>query len=129
MLDFSAMSGRLPEGMGEAAWKAIRPNLETVAQAADWWSIVTGPLEPPALEAEDRAFLAQAPDVLTGLAWDDQVWKALTSALKEQTGRKGKALFLPLRLALTGREHGPDMAALLPLIGRDAALERLAAAG
>ena len=129
MLDFSAMSGRLPEGMGEAAWEAIRPNLETVAQAADWWSIVTGPLEPPALEAEDRAFLAQAPDVLTGLAWDDQVWKALTSALKEQTGRKGKALFLPLRLALTGREHGPDMAALLPLIGRDAALERLAAAG
>ena len=79
MLDFSAMSGRLPEGMGEAAWEAIRPNLETVAKAADWWSIVTGPLEPPALEAEDRAFLAQAPDVLTGLAWDDQVWKALTS--------------------------------------------------
>ena len=50
------------------------------------------------------------------------------AALKDATGRKGKALFLPLRLALTGREHGPDMAALLPLIGRDAALERLRAA-
>jgi glutamyl-tRNA synthetase len=128
MLDFSAVSDRLPAGMGEAAWEAIRPNLETLAQAADWWSIVTGPLDAPALGEEDRAFVAQAADVLAGLAWDDQVWKALTAALKDQTGRKGKALFLPLRLALTGREHGPDMAALLPLIGRDAALERLAAA-
>ena len=128
MLDFAAVSGRLPDGMGQAAWEAIRPNLETVAQAADWWGIVTGPLDAPALDEEDRAFVAQATAVLAGLTWDDQVWKALTSALKEQTGRKGKALFLPLRLALTGREHGPDMATLLPLIGRDAALERLAAA-
>ena len=55
-------------------------------------------------------------------------WPMLTAALKESSGRKGKALFLPLRLALTAREHGPDMAALLPLIGRDAALERLQSA-
>ena len=112
-----------------AAWEAIRPNLETVVQAADWWAIVTGPLDAPALDAEDRTFVSQATDALAGLPWDDQVWKALTSALKEQTGRKGKALFLPLRLALTGREHGPDMAALLPLIGREEALERLGTAG
>jgi glutamyl-tRNA synthetase len=129
MLDFAAVSDRLPDGMGEAAWEAIRPNLETVAQAADWWGIVTGPLDAPALDEEDCAFVGQAAAVLAGLAWDDQVWKALTSVLKEQTGRKGKALFLPLRLALTGREHGPDMATLLPLIGRDAVLERLGAAG
>jgi glutamyl-tRNA synthetase len=55
------------------------------------------------------------------------VWKALTSALGAATGRKGKPLFLPLRLALTGLEHGPDMNALLPLIGRERALERLRA--
>ena len=52
-------------------------------------------------------------------------WAALTNALKEATGRKGKALFLPLRQALTGHDHGPEMAALLPLIGKEAAVERL----
>ena len=60
--------------------------------------------------------------------WDENPWPALTNALKEATGRKGKALFLPLRQALTGHDHGPEMAALLPLIGREAAIGRLHAA-
>src|SRR3546814_564568 len=96
-----------------------------LSQAADWWAIITGPLDAVALELEDRAFAGLAADVLATLSWSDDVWKDLTSRLKEQTGRKGKPLFLPLRLALTGRNHGPDMATLLPLIGRDSALARL----
>lgn len=131
-LPFEAVADRLPVGMDATGWEAIRPNLETVAGAADWWSIVTGPL--PALPAdaalgeEDRAFLAQAAETAVTLDWSADPWHALTGALKEATGRKGKALFLPLRLALTGRAHGPDMAALLPLIGRDQAMARLRAA-
>ena len=74
---------------------------------------------------EDKAFLTEAAALLARTGAD---WPALTGALKEATGRKGKALFLPLRQALTGMDHGPDLAALLPLIGRDAALERLKAA-
>ena len=124
-LPFARVSHLLPAGMGEAAWAAIRPNLEHIGEAADWWAVVTGPIAAPVLEPEDRAFLAAAADTLNTTGAD---WPALTAALKESSGRKGKALFLPLRLALTGREHGPDMAALLPLIGRDAALERLQAA-
>ena len=124
-LPFAEAAGRLPAGMSEAAWETIRPNLARVSEAADWWAVVTGPIAAPSLPAEDAAFAAEAQAVLAGLPWTDTVWQALTSALKEQTGRKGKALFLPLRLALTGREHGPDMAALLPLIGREAALDRL----
>ena len=115
----------LPDGMGEAAWEAIRPNLAHIGEAGEWWQIVTGPIAAPELSAEDAAFVTEAAGVLAGLAWDAGVWAALTGALKEATGRKGKALFLPLRLALTGREHGPDMAAMLQLIGRDAALARL----
>lgn len=125
-LPYSDVSARLPEDMGETAWTAIRPNLETVAQAADWWTVVTGDIAPADLPEEDRAYLAQAAAVLAGLPWQGDIWHALTNALKEASGRKGKALFLPLRLALTGREHGPDMAALLPLIGRERALARLA---
>ncbi|MCZ8325080.1 MAG: glutamate--tRNA ligase [Sphingomonadaceae bacterium] len=124
-LPFAAVAGRLPVGMDEAAWEAIRPNLSTVAEAADWWRVVTGPVEAPAQADEDRAYLATAATVLEQVGAD---WAALTAALKEQTGRKGKPLFLPLRQALTGQGHGPEMAALLPLIGRDAALERLRAA-
>ncbi|WP_285021769.1 glutamate--tRNA ligase [Novosphingobium sp. fls2-241-R2A-195] len=124
-LSFDAVAARLPEGMDAAAWEAIRPNLAKVGEAADWWAVVTGPVAAGDMSDEDRAYCAQACDTLAGLEWGEGIWKALTGALKDATGRKGKALFLPLRQALTGMEHGPDMGALLPLIGRDAALERL----
>ncbi|MDP3908295.1 glutamate--tRNA ligase [Novosphingobium sp.] len=127
-LPFARVTHLLPAGMGEAAWDAIRPNLDHIGEAAEWWQVVTGPITPPALDAEDRAFLATAAETLAALEWGGEIWRGLTAALKDATARKGKALFLPLRLALTAREHGPDMAALLPLIGRDAALERLRSA-
>ncbi|HSG34854.1 MAG TPA: glutamate--tRNA ligase, partial [Sphingomonadaceae bacterium] len=124
-LDYAEVRHRLPEGMGEAGWLAIRPNLLTVAEAADWWQVVTGPIAAPELSVEDRAYVAQA---VQALGWSDDPWHALTDALKSATGRKGRALFHPLRLALTGRESGPDMQALLPLIGEAEARARLARA-
>ncbi len=126
-LPFAAVADHLPEGMGDAAWQAIRPNLATVGEAADWWGVVEGPI---AVEGDpaDRDFLAQAAAIAESIDWTADPWHALTAALKTATGRKGKPLFLPLRRALTGRDHGPDMAALLPLIGRDRAIERLSAA-
>lgn len=124
-LDFAAVADRLPTGMDGAAWEAIRPNLTTVAGAGDWWHVVEGPIA-AAVDPEDRDFLAAAHRVAGEIDWAGDPWHALTNALKEATGRKGKSLFLPLRRALTGMDHGPDMAALLPLIGRDRALERLA---
>lgn len=128
-LGFDTVADRLPDGMTPDAWEAIRPNLSTIAEAADWWRVVEGPIDSVDLSSEDRAYLAQAATVAAAIDWSADPWHALTGALKEATGRKGKPLFLPLRLALTGREHGPDMAALLPLIGKDRALSRLAAAG
>ena len=121
-LPYARVAAVLPAGMDEAAWLALRPNLAMLADAADWWQVVTGPVVAPALAEDDRAYLAQAADVLARVGAD---WPALISALKEATGRKGKPLFQPLRLALTGREHGPEMAALLPLIGADEARARL----
>ena len=122
-LDYAAVRARLPRGMSEAGWEAIRPNLSTVAGAAEWWKVVEGPVTATIAE-EDRDFLAQAAEIAATLDWTDP-WAELTAALKTATGRKGRALFLPLRLALTGREHGPDMAALLPLIGKENAVGRL----
>lgn len=124
-LPFAEVSARLPSGMDEAAWQTVRPNLSRLSEAADWWQVVTGPIAAPAQSDEDRVYLAIAAQVLDQVGTD---WAALTAALKEQTGRKGKPLFLPLRQALTGQDHGPEMAALLPLIGKAAALERLRAA-
>jgi len=75
--------------------------------------------------AFDRDHLsAAARDILLEAEFDSDIWRTLTNRLKEQTGRKGKALFLPLRRMLTGLDHGPDMGQLLPLIGRDEALKR-----
>ena len=122
---FEAVSDRLPSGMGAAEWEAVRPNLNTVAEAADWWQVIEGPVEAPEPAEDDRAYLAQAAEVAGQIDWAGDAWHALTAALKDATGRKGKTLFLPLRLALTGLAQGPDMAALLPLIGRDRTIARL----
>ena len=126
-LDYDAVADRLPAGIDRTGWEAIRPNLSTIADAADWWHVVEGPIT-AMIDPEDRDFLAAAHRIAGEIDWSADPWHALTAALKEATGRKGKPLFLPLRRALTGRDHGPDMAALLPLIGRERALERLAEA-
>ncbi|RYG94950.1 MAG: glutamate--tRNA ligase, partial [Alphaproteobacteria bacterium] len=123
----AAVADRLPEGMDAAAWEAIRPNLTRLSDAGDWWAVVESAVAVPSAP-EDREFLASAAETAAGAEWNDGIWKALTGALGAETGRKGKSLFLPLRLALTGREHGPDMNALLPLIGKERAVERLKAA-
>ncbi|MFL6846426.1 MAG: glutamate--tRNA ligase [Allosphingosinicella sp.] len=126
-LPFEAVAGRLPEGMGAADWEALRPNLATVAGARDWWEILHGHVEAKAA-AEDRPLIEAAAAAAAALDWDSPPWPQLVERLKVETGRSGKALFRPLRLALTGRESGPEMAALLPLIGRDEAIARLCAA-
>lgn len=126
-LDFAAVKGRLPAGMGAADWAAIRPNLASVAEAADWWEILHGHVE-QAAAPEDRDFLAAAALAAESIDWAAPPWPQLVARLKETGGRSGKALFQPLRRALTGRDSGPEMAVLLPLIGRDEALARLRAA-
>jgi glutamyl-tRNA synthetase len=126
-LEYAAVADRLPDGMPEEAWPVIRPNLSRVEDAADWWHIVEGPIAHQASE-EDRELMIAAARTAEQLDWNDAPWPALTSALKESTGRTGKKLFLPLRRALTGRDSGPEMAPLLLLIGKDQSLARLRAA-
>ncbi|PQM29030.1 glutamate--tRNA ligase [Sphingopyxis lindanitolerans] len=126
--DYAAVAPRLPVAIGEARWNAIRPNLMTVAEAADWAAVFDGPLVPPAPEEADRPVLAAAAAAAPSLDWGADPWRALTDAVKAATGAKGRALFLPLRRALTARDHGPDMAELLPLIAQGEAVARLGAA-
>ncbi len=121
---FDAVQDRLPEGAGEAFWLAVRGNLDLLTEARGWWQVVAGTVVPPPQEAE-RDYLGAALEALPPEPWDGGTWAAWTEALKAATGRKGKPLFLPLRLALTGEEHGPEMKALLPLIGRERTLLRL----
>ena len=124
-MSFAEIAHRLPEGMDEAGWHAIQPNLATIGEVTEWWRLVTGPIDHPEFSDDDRAYLGEAAKLLS---WSDDPWHLLTNALKEATGRKGKALFLPLRQALTGMDHGPDMKELLPLIGEGEARARLEAA-
>ncbi len=127
-LDFAAVADRLPSGATEQDWLLLRPNLERVSDFAGWYAIVDGDIEPPALSHEERLFAKDAAGVAEKLDWDAEPWKLLTAELKENTGRKGRDLFHPLRLALTGKESGPEMAGLLKRIGRDRAIARLEAA-
>ncbi len=123
-LPFEAVRPQLPEGATPEFWEAVRGNLDLLPEAKHWHEVVAGRIAPPELP-EDGDFLRAARACLPPEPWDGATWAAWTDALKAQTGRKGKALFLPLRLALTGEDHGPDLKALLPLMGRARVLERL----
>jgi glutamyl-tRNA synthetase len=122
--DHARVAGSLPSGMGTAEWEAVRPNLTRVAEAQQWWQVIEGPID-AVRDPADADFLTAAAQIAATLDWTGDAWGALTAQLKATTGRSGKALFLPLRRALTGLDHGPDMKALLPLIGRDRAVSRL----
>ncbi|PRD41544.1 glutamate--tRNA ligase [Phyllobacterium phragmitis] len=109
----------------EAFWLAVRGNLDRVSDASVWWKIINeGVASAPELSQEDMDFTRQAFDLLPPEPWDRQTWKIWTDAVKEASGRKGKGLFMPLRLALTGLSSGPELADLLPLLGREGTLAR-----
>jgi glutamyl-tRNA synthetase len=122
-LPWEAVKDRISGG-SEAFWIAIRGNIEKLANSSIWFDIITKRIK-PVIADEDREFIAQARNALPPEPWDSSTWKTWTDALKSATGRKGKQLFMPLRLALTGLDHGPELAQLLPLIGRERVLERL----
>ena len=129
-MPFEVARGRLAamgidDEKAEAFWLAVRGNLEKVAEAAAWWRIVTGgPDGETSLAEEDVAFVREAFDQLPAEPWDGTTWKTWTDAVKAKSGRKGRALFMPLRIALTGRDQGPEIAGLLPLLGREETLAR-----
>jgi glutamyl-tRNA synthetase len=124
-LSYEAVNARL-EAMGveggAAFWDAARPNLARLSDAKDLWTLVVGPVLPV---IEDRAYAQDAAKLLPDEPFDETSWGAWTAAISAATGAKGRALFHPLRLALTGRENGPELKKLLPLIGRARALARL----
>ena len=125
-LDHAAVAERLPDWVGTEGWLVLRSALNRLADIADWHDVVQGDIAPAGVSEEDRAYLAEAARQAAQLDWSDDPWHALTGALKATSGRKGKALFLPLRLALTGRTAGPEMGGLVKLIGKDRCLQRLA---
>lgn len=120
-MPYAALRGRLPDAT-EALWLAVRGNLKTLADVARWQQVVTGRVAPV---IEDAPFLTEAADKLPAEPWDDTTWKSWAGGLAASLGRKGRTLFHPLRLALTAQETGPEMAKLLPLIGRSRAEARL----
>ena len=125
-LEYAAVRERLHalgiEGR-EDFWNAVRGNLEIFADAKIWWNVVAGDIEPV---IEDSKLTVAAAEVLPDTPWSENTWSEWTNAVKARTGAKGRALFHPLRLALTGREAGPELKFLLPLMGRDRVLSRLA---
>jgi glutamyl-tRNA synthetase len=123
-LAFEAVKDRLPDGADETFWLAIRGNLDLLTEARQWWDVVAGDIAVPDL-LDQKAFLAAAAETLPDDPWGSETWKSWTAAVAAATGAKGRALYHPLRLALTAEDQGPEMAALLPLIGRERAAARL----
>lgn len=125
-LPFAEVSAQLTaRGMGQidaAFWESIKANLTTLDDVRDWWEVLCAPITPV---IEDADFARLAADALPTGDWGVGSWDALVESVKTQSGRKGKELFMPLRLALTGREHGPEMKTVLALLGRERAEKRL----
>jgi glutamyl-tRNA synthetase len=127
-LGYEAVADRLPSGASEDDWLALRGNLERLGDFERWFAVLHGEIEPPELAHEERLLVKDAAAAAERLDWSAEPWRTLTNDLKQATGRKGRELFHPLRLALTGRESGPEMAPLLAAMGKDRAVRRLEAA-
>ena len=105
----------VPKAQAEQFWAVTRENIETLGELDAWWTMFRDGAD-PVIEEDDKAFVAEAMGMLPEMPFDTSTWSTWTAAVKEQTGRKGRGLFRPLRLALTGQEHGPEMAAVMPLL-------------
>lgn len=127
-LDYAEVADRLPEGAEEEDWLLIRPNLERLQDFETWFEVLHGEIEPPELGHDERALVRQAAALAEEVDWSGEPWRELAERLKASSGRTGKTLFMPLRLALTGQESGPEMAGLLQRIGKERAQRRLEAA-
>lgn len=125
-LDFTQAKTRLAQiglpQITEEFWNIVRPNLEIITDIKDWWTVANGPVTPLVADAE---FAGRAIELMPPAPWTQATWKEWTDAIKVATGRKGKELFMPLRQALTGMDHGPELGDLLPLIGPEKAKSRL----
>ena len=110
------------QDLDEEFWLAVRSNLERLKDIKEWWKVAKSPIEPV---IEDPAFIAEAAALLPDTPWNENTWNEWTSAIKNKTGRKGKQLFMPLRQAITGMNHGPELAGLLLLIGSEKVKKRL----
>ena len=127
-LDFAAVADRLPPDATERDWLLLRPNLQRLSDFETWLAVLHGEIEPPELAHDERLLVKDAAAIAEDLEWSAEPWKALTAELKEASGKKGRELFHPLRLALTGRDSGPEMAGLIARMGKDRAIRRLEAA-
>ncbi|MEL6953452.1 MAG: glutamate--tRNA ligase [Pseudomonadota bacterium] len=105
----------VPDDVAPGFWAMARENIETLGEVADWWEVLTQS-GAPLIDAEDRDFVAEAFAALPEPPYGPETWAAWTSALRESTGRKGRALFMPLRRAITGRDRGPEMADVMALL-------------
>ena len=127
-LDFSAVADRLPPSADEEDWLLLRPNLERIADFADWFDVLHGEVDPPELSHDERLLVREAAGLANGLDWSADPWRDLANEVKAATGKKGRELFHPLRVALTARESGPEMAGLVRRMGKERAVRRLEAA-
>ena len=119
-LDFADMADEIaalgvPADLAQQFWQVMRDNITTRADLAPWWALCRDGAQ-PVIADEDRDFVAQAMALLPEGGFDADTWGNWTAAVKEATGRKGKGLFMPLRLALTGQATGPNMGDLMPLL-------------
>ncbi|MCZ4256423.1 glutamate--tRNA ligase [Sulfitobacter sp. G21635-S1] len=105
----------VPQAQAAQFWAVTRENIETLHDLKPWWEMFRDGAD-PVIEDGDEAFVAEAMALLPEMPFDETTWSSWTGAVKEATGRKGRGLFRPLRLALTGQEHGPEMAAVMPLL-------------
>ena len=126
-LPYEVVASRLPTDADEQDWVLLRPNLQRLSDFQGWFEVLNGEIGIPELSHEERLLVKEAAATAQKLDWKDEPWRMLTNELKRVTGKKGRELFHPLRVALTGRESGPEMAGLVERMGKERAVRRLEA--
>ena len=122
---YAEVANAIPLDISEEDFDLLRGNISRLSDLEGWLPVLHGEIDPPALTHEERLLVRDAATIAEKLEWGAEAWSSLTAELKTATGKKGRELFHPLRLALTGRESGPEMAGLVARIGKDRAVRRL----
>ncbi len=108
----------------ENFWCFVKNNITFINQISNWEKVITTINSYKDLNI-DKNFIDIAADQLPDEPFDEKTWDIWTSKIKEKTGLKGKDLFMPLRLMLTGKTHGPELKYFMPLFDKNGILEKL----
>lgn len=103
-------------------WYSVRSNLDKISDAKLWWDICHSSITPKITDIQFTSYIAT---LLPKEKWNENTWDTWIANIQKNLNKKGKELYMPIRLALTGQPNGPELKTLILLLGKEKVISRL----